>query len=241
MNQDEATLDRFYHGRILVYQPRKGYRFAVDAPLLAAFIRLQQDEWGCELGTGSGIISLLLSVQPFKGIVALEIQERLAHLAMKNVRINRLEKRIFIVRADIMNFSSRRKFEVVFSNPPYLSREQGHVSPIVEKAIAKHEIKCDMIGIMKKTGELLHQEGRAYFIYPVHRQQELERALKIAGLKLNRIQYVYPRPRSSPRFFLTQCSFLSGELVEEPPLFLLDEKGQITPEAKKIYGGKIND
>jgi len=241
MNQNEETLDRFYHGRILVYQPRKGYRFAVDAPLLAGFIHLYPDEWACELGTGSGIISLLLSIHFFGGIVAVEIQEKLAHLAKKNVQINNLEEKIFVVCADIMNFSSRRKFEVVFSNPPYFRRGQGRMSPTREKAIAKYEIKCDMMGITTKTSELLCSKGRAYFIYPVQRQEELARALERAGLKLNRLRYVYPAPNCSPRFLLTQCSFQAGELVEEPPLFLLDEKGEITPEAEKIYGGKGND
>ncbi|RLE00775.1 MAG: hypothetical protein DRJ11_11095 [Candidatus Aminicenantes bacterium] len=241
MNQDEETLDRFYHGKILVYQPRKGYRFSVDAPLLAAFIRIEPNEWGCELGTGCGIISLLLGLRPFEGIVALEIQERLARIAQKNVYLNHLEKKIFIIRADFMKFASRRQFQVVFANPPYWRATQGHLSPDEEKAIAKHEVKCDITGVMTKAGELLEPHGRAYFIYPDHRRKEFETALQTTGLHLKRIQLVYPRPNRPPRFFLAECSFQAGQRKILPPFFLLDEKGKITPEAAKIYAGRIDD
>jgi tRNA1(Val) A37 N6-methylase TrmN6 len=241
MNQDEETLDRFYHGKILVYQPRKGYRFSVDAPLLASFIKIEPEGWGCELGTGCGIIALLLSVRPFQAIVALEIQERLARLAQKNVRVNHLEEKIFIIQADIMSFYSRRKFNVVFANPPYFRATQGHLSPCEEKSIAKHEIKCDIMGIMVKAAELLDKRGRAYFIYPFSRKEEFEAARERACLKLNRIKLVYPRPGQAPRFFLAECSFQASTIEEMAPLFLLDEKGQVTPEAERIYAGRVDD
>jgi len=171
----------------------------------------------------------------------LEIQERLARMAQKNVHLNHLEDRIFVVQADLMNFSSRQKFQVVFANPPYWRAAQGHLSPEEERAIAKHEVKCDIMGIMSKAAELLESQGRAYFVYPYRRQEEFGTALERAGLKLKKLQLVYPRPGQPPRFFLAECSFLMGRREDLPPIFLLDEKGRITPEAAKIYAGRVDD
>ncbi|MEK6851454.1 MAG: hypothetical protein AABY30_02825, partial [Candidatus Thermoplasmatota archaeon] len=99
LRRDGETLDAFYHGRVRVLQKKKGYRFSVDAPLLAAFIRTRADDEALELGTGSGVISLLLSVKPFRRIVALEIQEGLADLARRNVELNGLGDRVEVVHA----------------------------------------------------------------------------------------------------------------------------------------------
>src|SRR5512136_754882 len=102
--RDGETLDTFYRGRIRILQRRKGYRFAVDAPLLADFIRTRPDDEALELGAGNGVISLLLSVKPFKRITAVEIQEGPAELARRNVELNGLGDRIAIVRADLRTY-----------------------------------------------------------------------------------------------------------------------------------------
>ena len=96
LKSDEETLDTFYHGRILILQKKKGYRFSVDSPLLADFIQTRETDELLELGAGSGIISLLLSIKPFKHITGVEIQETLADLALRNVALNKLEKKIYI-------------------------------------------------------------------------------------------------------------------------------------------------
>jgi tRNA1(Val) A37 N6-methylase TrmN6 len=94
------TLDGFYHGRIRILQQKTGYRFAVDAPLLADFIRTGPDEDLLEIGTGCGVIALLLSLKPFRSLIALEVQAELAELARRNVALNGLEGRITVLRTD---------------------------------------------------------------------------------------------------------------------------------------------
>jgi tRNA1(Val) A37 N6-methylase TrmN6 len=114
------TLDSFYHGRILLLQRKGGYRFSVDAPLLAGFIRTRPGDRLLELGAGNGVISLLLSRKPFRRIVCLEVQPGLAELARRNVALNRLKKKIHIQEMDFRDFRPRVKFDLVFSNPPYI-------------------------------------------------------------------------------------------------------------------------
>ena len=241
MGRDE-TQDSFYHGRILVYQKKGGYRFAVDAPLLADFIQTEKKDACLELGAGSGIISLLLSIKPFLHITALEIQPSLVELARRNVQLNRLQSRIRVVHADLLDFSPSHKFDVVFSNPPYIKAQSGRLSATPEKSIAKHEVKCDILGIMQKTAALLKKKGRAYFIFTAKRKSEFDQAVEKAGLCVKMKRLVFPRKGAPANFLLSQCVFSPADAETRilPPLYLFEEEGEYTPEAKEIFTGRTH-
>ncbi len=237
---DEETLDTFYHGRILVRQRRRGYRFAVDAPLLASVVDPGPDDELCELGTGSGIISLLLSVRPFRRITALEIQPALAELAAGNVRLNRLGRRIRVVRGDLRSFRPRKRFDIVFSNPPYIAKHQGPLGDSAEKSIAKHEIKCDILEVMRAAAALLKEDGRAFFVYSVKRRRDFERAAAEAGLGLAWVRPVQPRRGEPANLFLARCGFGTGKVKTLPALVLFRAGGGPTAAASRIYAGRFN-
>jgi len=238
MKGEDESIDSFYHGRILVLQKKRGYRFSVDSPLLADFIQIKKSEELLELGTGNGIISLLLSIKPFKHITAVEIQESLAGLARRNVSLNKLEEKITVICGDLRSFHSRRKFDVVFSNPPYIKMNQGHLSDSKEKSIAKHELKGDIFDIMRKTAELLKKEGRAYFIYPMKRKEDFMDALERHKLRIKVLRFVLPRKERVPHFFLAECNFTSKKEVILPPLVLFEKNGNYTQEANEIFSGR---
>jgi len=237
---EDETLDTFYHGRILVLQKKKGYRFSVDAPLLADFIRTRKSDKLLEIGTGSGVISLLLSIKPFQHITALEIQDSLVNLARRNVRLNGLASRVRIVQADIRNFSSKEKFDVVFANPPYISRRTGHLSTSREKSIAKHELKCTLSDIMQRTGELMKEEGRAYFVYPAKRRMDFMHALEESGLRLSAFRPVIPHKDGEANLFLASCGFRAEKERPLAPLILFERKGEYSEEAQEIFAGRIH-
>ncbi len=234
----DETMDTFYHGRILVLQKKKGYRFSVDAPLLADFIQTNKSDELLELGAGNGIISLLLSIKPFHRITVVEIQEALADLAGRNVSLNKLEEKISVVRGDLRSFCPKRKFDVIFSNPPYIKKKQGHLSSLQEKSIAKHELKCDIFDIMRKTAELMKNKGRAYFIYPVKRKEDFMDAVDKCNLKIKALRFVQPRKEREAHFFLTECDFTSKKRTVLEPFILFDDKGDYTSEAKEIFSGR---
>ncbi|MFQ6107933.1 MAG: tRNA1(Val) (adenine(37)-N6)-methyltransferase [Candidatus Aminicenantales bacterium] len=238
MKGEDETLDSFYHGKILVLQKKRGYRFSVDSPLLADFIQTKGSEELLELGAGCGIISLLLSIKPFRHITAVEIQESLADLASRNVLLNRLEERITIVHQDLRSFNPSKKFDVVFSNPPYIKGKRGRLSLLEEKSIAKHEVKCDIFDIMAKTAELLKEKGRAYFIFPARREEDFRLALQRNHLKMKTIRFVFPRRNTPPNFFLSECDFKSRKDTLLAPLVLFDKAGEYTSEAKEIFQGR---
>jgi tRNA1(Val) A37 N6-methylase TrmN6 len=249
------TLDTFYHGRIRVLQKRKGYRFSVDAPLLADFIRTRRTDDVLEVGTGNGVISLLLSGRPFRRITAIEIQRGLAALAGRNVALNGLEDRINVVRTDYRQFRPGRKFDLVFSNPPYIEKAGGSLSHVTEKSIARHEVRGGINDLMRKTAEWLKPAGRACFVFPERRRQDFLAAAAANGLRVQRWRSVRPRAGEPPNLFLAELSVAGrgsararGKRVVAapgglrpkvvPPLVLFKRAGGYTAEAEAIFSGR---
>lgn len=239
--REDETLDSFYHGRVLLLQKKRGYRFSVDAPLLADFIRPRPADRLLELGGGNGVISLLLSRKPSRRIVCLEVQPGLADLARRNVVLNRMEKKVLVREQDLRSFRPRERFDIIFSNPPYIKGRGGHLSYSEEKSIAKHEIKGDIFDIMRAAGRALKKDGRACFIYPAKRRGDFDRALEEAGLKLRTVRFVHSRSGQPARWFLSECRFEAPSLQALPPLRVYDESGAYTPEMQAIFAGEECD
>lgn len=254
LRRDDETLDTFFHGRVLVLQKKKGYRFSVDAPLLADFIRTGADDEGLDLGTGSGVISLLLSVKPFRRVTALEIQAGLADLARRNVELNGLGDRIEIVLGDLRTYTPGRRFDLIFSNPPYIPKATGFLSRSDEKSAAKHELHGGIDDILKKTAEWLEPQGRACFIYPEKRRTDFMAAAEASSLCVRRIRSVHPRAGELPNLFLVELRLASevrasvggvtlagaggGDASElMPPLILFGPDGKYTADAEAIFSG----
>jgi tRNA1(Val) A37 N6-methylase TrmN6 len=236
--REDETLDTFYHGRVFLLQKKRGYRFSVDAPLLADFIRPRRGDRLLELGAGNGIISLLLSRKPFRRIVCLEVQPGLVDLARRNIALNRLEKRIVVLERDLRFYRPGQRFDIVFSNPPYIKGRSGHLSRSPEKSIAKHEIKGDIFDIMQAAGRVLGKNGRAFFIYPVKRRGDFDKALEEAELKIRALRLVYSRGGEPARWFLSECRFEAPSVRVLPPLRVYDESGAYSPEMKAIFAGE---
>ncbi len=239
---DGETLDAFYHGRIHILQARRGYRFAVDAPLLADFIRTEPGDEALELGAGNGVISLLLSVKPVRRIVAVEIQAGPAALARRNVELNGLGGRIEIARADLRTFRPGRVFDLIFSNPPYIRKATGFLSASAEKSAAKHEIHGDIGDILRKTAEWLAPGGRACFVYPEKRRADLLKAAGESGLEPSRLRFVQPRNGEPANLFLIELVHAGrgpacGPEVM-PPLVLFGPDGKYTAAAEAVFSGR---
>ena len=221
----DETLDHFSNGTLQILQKKRGYRFSIDAILLSQFIHLQKNEKAIDLGTGCGILCLLLSkTTKANSFVGVEIQKGLADLARKNVFLNRLENRISIFH---QNFKKLKEifppgsFDVVFSNPPYRKYLTGRVNPSREKAIARHEIKGTLDELVRVAAYLLPIKGRCYLIYSASRAIDLLVALRDHNLEPKKLQFVHPRKEEDAKF--TQVESVKGggvELKIMEPLFL---------------------
>lgn len=229
--EPDETLDTFLDGKVKVLQKRQGYRFSVDAVLLGGFIRLRKGEKAIDLGTGCGILPLLLS-QTTEGttFVGVEIQKGLVELAKRNVALNHLENRITIVHQDLRNLSTEfppGAFHVAFSNPPYRRRFSGRTNPSTEKAVARHEIEATLDDLISIISFLLASKGRCYLIYPASRAIDLMVLLRKNQLEPKRVRWVHPRPDREARWVLVEALKTSGvELHVIPPLFLRLEEPQ---------------
>ncbi len=221
----DETLDTFFQGRLKILQKKEGYRFSIDAILLSQFVNIRKDEKVMDLGTGCGILPLVLS-KTTRGatFVGVEIQKTLAECATKNVHLNRLEDRISILCQDYRQLRDSfppGSFDVVLSNPPYRRARTGRLNPSTEKAIARHEIKGALKDLLSIASYLLPNKGRGYFIFPASRAIDLLVGLRHERLEPKRVQLVYPRAGEPAKFLLVESVKSSGvELKMMPPLLL---------------------
>jgi len=212
------TVDTFLNGRLRIIQSQKGYRFSVDALLLADFAILEDEDIVVDLGAGCGIISLLLAVQKEPGlVVGLELQNDLVSQAQRNVALNKLEQKVAIMQGDLRNPPlPPRSADIVVCNPPYRTARNGRINPDVGKAIARHEIAVSLDAILAASATLLKRKGRLFLIYPANRMVELLTKMRRARLEPKRLQLVFPDSASEAKLAL-----IEGRVQARPGLKVL--------------------
>lgn len=179
-----------------VIQKIDGPHFSLDAILLARFTKVKRGEKLADLGTGSGIISLIIAKETqVEKIIGIEVQDELADIARRNVRLNSLEDKIEIITEDLRRIHKEFQagyFDIVVSNPPYRLAGSGRINPNPLKAISRHEIKCSLDDILKATSYLLKNKGKAVYVYRPDRIADIISGCRHYNLEPKRIQFVYP-------------------------------------------------
>ena len=239
-NDSGETLDALFEGRLKVLQKKCGYRFSIDAFLLARFAKPRPMDRIIDLGTGCGIIPLILTFRhKVKKVIGVEIQPSLADLARRNVALNRLSARIKIWEKDLKTLeekNGRGTFDLVLSNPPYRKVGAGRVNPRLEKAVARHEITATLEDVIRTAGDLLKGKGRLIMIYPASRAADLIEQMRKFHLEPKLLQFVHSHPRDEARLLLVEGLKEGRAQVRVlPPLFLYDSMGKYTPEAQEIF------
>jgi tRNA1Val (adenine37-N6)-methyltransferase len=236
------TRETLFTGRLKVRQKRKGYRFSIDAPILAHHVSLQGFGVGVELGIGCGIVSLILADRfPAARIYGMEIQRELAQLAKENVRLNDMEDRVTIFEGDIKDFRSYLRpgmADVVFSNPPYRKVGSGRLSPDPERAWAKHEIKVSLSDILLAAERLLKDTGRVVLIYPAERVSDMIAQMRTSRLEAKGLRFVHPKEGGDAELVLAE-GIKHGKpgLKVYPPLMVTTKDGVYSEEMKDILKG----
>jgi tRNA1Val (adenine37-N6)-methyltransferase len=238
LNYSDLSREEFFGGQLILYQPRRGYRFSIDAFLLAGFVRLKPGELALELGAGCGVISLWLARRVAAKILALEIQERLVSCLALNIRENALEDRVLGLRADLRRPPFKPEvFDVVFSNPPFHPLGRGRLAPTEEERLARHEILTTLEEVIVNARRLLRLRGRFSLIYSAQRLPELFVLLKREGLEPKRLRLVHSYPGDQGRLVLMEAIKGGGkELHILPPLFIYETRGgSYTAEVKQLF------
>ena len=240
LKREGETVDDLLGGHLKIFQKEKGYRFSVDALLLAHFIPLKRKDRVVDLGTGSGIIPLILAYR-FESIrvVGVEIQEELVDMARRSIKLNRLESRIDVYHGDvgkIKDLLDPQSFDVAVFNPPYRKLNSGRVNPYEEKAVARHEIRGSLGDFLISAKYLLKNKGAVYVIYPARRGAELFFRMRDNHIEPKRIQIVHSNSSSSAEFVLVEGIKNGGEeLNVMPPLFIYGENGRYSREMEDIF------
>lgn len=224
-----------------IIQNREKFCFGMDAVLLSGFANVKKGERVMDLGTGTGIIPILLEAKTEgKEFYALEIQPESADMASRSVKLNGLEHKIHIVNGDIKEASSlfeKASFDVVTSNPPYMNDNHGLKNPDLPKAIARHEVLCTLEDVVREAAKLLRPMGRFYMVHRPHRLSEIISVLKEYKLEPKRMKMVHPFVDREANMVLIEAVRGGKSMMKvEAPIIVYKEVGVYTQEIYDIYG-----
>ncbi len=228
------------NGYKIIQTPSK-FCFGMDAVLLSGFAQVKKGERAIDLGTGTGIIPILLEAKTQGAhFTGLEIQEESADMAARSVRLNHLEDKVDIVHGDLLEAAQlfgRAAFDVVTSNPPYMNDMHGLKNPSDAKAIARHEVKCTLDDVTAAAAALLKSGGRFYLVHRPFRLVEIFAALTKYGLEPKRMRLVYPFVDKEPNMVLIEAVRGGKSMIKiEKPLIVYEKPGVYTPEIYEVYG-----
>lgn len=228
-------LDDLQLGGLELIQDPEKFCFGVDAVLLSNFAKVKAGETVLDMGTGNGIIPVLLAGKTKgKYFTGLEIQEDTAEMARRSVLHNHLEDRVEIVTGDIKEAAERFKpafFDVITTNPPYMLADHGLKNPDDRKAIARHEVLCTLDDILRESMRLLQDKGRFYMIHRPFRLTEILMKMSQYKIEPKRIQFVHPYIDKEPTMVLVEgMRGARPRITVEPPLIMYSKDGKLLME-----------
>jgi tRNA1Val (adenine37-N6)-methyltransferase len=238
ISNDHETMDELRGYGLSIIQPRDGYRFSLDPLLLCDFASIGEGR-AIDLGAGSGIIPLLLARKSeCVKVVGVELQEEMAALAERNVRMNGLSDRIEIICADILSLRGRypvSSFDLVIANPPYRKPESGRISPKAGRDMARHETTATLKDFLETAKYLVKPAGTIAFCYLPLRLAEFSATAAKLKLALLRMRMVHGNTQAAARMVLIELAKGSRAGLEVlPPLFVFGANGEYSEEVKRI-------
>ena len=237
---ENERLDDLHRNGYCIIQDPKRFCFGMDAVLLSSFAKAKKGERVLDLGTGTGIIPILMEAKTgAEDFTALEIQEESADMARRSVLYNHLEQKINIVTGDIKDASKifgASSFAVITTNPPYMIGEHGISSSTDAKAIARHEVLCDLDDILRESAKMLRPGGRFYMVHRPFRLAEIMTLMVKYHLEPKRMRLVYPFIDKEPNMVLIEgMKGGNSRITVEAPLIVYDAPGVYTEELKRMY------
>ncbi|MBQ8262751.1 MAG: tRNA1(Val) (adenine(37)-N6)-methyltransferase [Lachnospiraceae bacterium] len=239
--KSKERIDDLQRNHLQIIQNPEKFCFGMDAVLLSGFAKVKDGAKVLDMGTGTGIIPILLSAKTGAfHLTGLEIQEESADMARRSVSLNHLEEKIDIVTGDIKEAGKLfgpASFEVVTCNPPYMIGEHGLVSENTPKAIARHEILCTLEDVVAQSAKVLKTGGTLYMVHRPFRLAEIISTMINYKLEPKRMQLVYPFVDKEPNMVLLEAvKGGKSRMSVEKPLIVYKEPGVYTDEIYDVYG-----
>lgn len=243
---DDERVDDLQYKGMRIIQKKEGFRFGVDAVIAANFADVKKGARVIDIGTGTGIIALLIAGKTeAKYIAGIEIQSKMAEMAQRSVKLNDLEGRVEIIHGDIKEYSkyfSSASFDVVVTNPPYMKKGGGLINPHDMKAISRHEILCTLEDVIKASSKLLVPGGQFVMVHKPERLVDIIYLMRTYKIEPKYLRFVHPSPYKKANILLIKgMKNGNSELKMMEPLYIYDEKGCYTDEINKIYSRGVEN
>ena len=238
--QDRLTRDTFFNGKVTVKQERVGYRFSIDAVILAHRVRPRPGERVVDLGTGCGIVPLIVAYRhPATHMFGIEIQKELADIADDNVRENGMQETVRIVHRDMQTIQPamfQGPVDIVVSNPPFHKAASGRINPNRQRAVARHEIRVTLLDVVKAAGDILKRAGLFMLVYTSERLPELVQHMRACRIEPKNVRFIHSRKKHESKLMMME-GIKQGRpgLKVGPPIVIYNEDGTYTKEVADMF------
>lgn len=242
--KDNETLDDLQLKGIHVIQKKEGFRFGVDAVLLANFSKVKRNQRIIDLCSGTGIIPFILSGKTeCSSIMGIEIQEEFVEMANRSVAYNKLQDRISFVNGDLTDIKllkTIQKADIITVNPPYKLHNSGIINMNDKNAIARHEICCKLEDVIIACRILLKDNGRMFMVHRPDRLIDIVTLMRKHKIEPKRIRMVHPSPGKAPNIVLIEGQRDGGAFLKwDEPLNVHTEDGGYSEEIIKMYNSQV--
>ena len=242
--KENERIDDLEFENLKIIQNIEGFCFGIDSVLLSDFAKkIKSDSKVLDIGTGTGIIPILLSKKSrAKKFYAVEVQEEVADMAKRSIKINKLEDKIEIINDNIKNINNyieNNTIDAIVTNPPYKKISTGITNENEKKLISRHEVKCNLEDIIKISYKLLKSKGEFYMIHRPDRLVEIISIMRNYKIEPKIIRFIYSDKNKESKMVLVKGVKDANEyIIVEKPLIIYNEKGEYTDEILEIYNKK---
>lgn len=241
LKENERIDDLEYKG-LKIIQNTEGFCFGIDSVLLSDFAKdIKRDSKVIDLGTGTGIIGILLCAKTeISQMIGVEIQKEVYDMAKRNIKLNKLEEKFTLMNINIKELEGRQeigKFDAVVTNPPYKKENTGIQNENEKKLISRHEITANLEDFIKISALLLKDKKDLYMVHRPDRLVDIIELLRKYKLEPKKLKLVYPKPEKEPNLLLIKATKNAKPFLKvEKPLYVYKKNGEYTDEILKIYG-----
>ena len=241
---ENERIDDLQFKGLRIIQNSKGFCFGIDAVLLANFTRVKKNAKLVDLGTGTGIIPILLAGKSSASkIIGIEIQDEVAEMASRSVKLNQLEDRVEILNMDMkdaVGVLGKGQMDLVVSNPPYM-HSNGLINENDKKAISRHGLKCDIEDVIRVASDLVKPNGKFFMVNRPNRLVDMLAIARNYKLEAKQIRFVHSRVASAPKMVLIEyVKSAKPEIRVLSPLYVYNEDGSLKKETFYKDGIEIN-